>query len=102
LTTNTKFTDKAIKYGECNHLKLVGWNYPQKGNLHEIIEQNGLHPITCIISLSHQEKKDLVGRGILVCIDLVGNPNALNDIGVKDDRAEKVLTEAQVIIEEAK
>jgi len=102
LATNTKFTDKAIKYGECNHLKLIGWNYPTKGNLHELIEQNGLHPITCLTSLSNQEKKDLVGRDILVCIDLVGKPGVLNDIGVKGDRTEKILTEAQVIIEEAK
>ena len=102
LTTNTKFTEKAIKYSECNHLRLLGWNYPQHGNLHEIIEQNGLHPITCIAGLSHQEKKDLVARDILVCVDLVGKPDVLNDIGVKGDRAEQVLTEAQVIIEEAK
>lgn len=102
LTTNTKFTDKAIKYGECSNLKLIGWNYPPKGNLHEIIEQNGLHPITCITTLTHQEKKDLVARDILVCIDLVGKPTILNDIGVKGDRAEKVLTEAQIIIQEAK
>ncbi|MEI7463097.1 MAG: ATP cone domain-containing protein [Candidatus Taylorbacteria bacterium] len=102
LTTNTKFTDKAIKYGECNNLKLVGWNYPPKGNLHEIIEQNGLHPITCITTLTHQEKKDLVARDILVCIDLVGKPTVLNDIGIKADRTESILTEAQVIIEEAK
>ncbi|MEI8328111.1 MAG: ATP cone domain-containing protein [Candidatus Taylorbacteria bacterium] len=102
LITNTKFTDKAIKYGECNHLKLVGWNYPEKGNLHEIIEQNGLHPITCITSLTHQEKKDLVAMNVLVCIDLVGKPAILDSIGVKGEMAEKVLTEAQVIIEEAK
>jgi hypothetical protein len=102
LTTNTKFTDKAVKYGECNNLKLVGWNYPAKGNLHEIIEQNGLHPITCITTLTNQEKKDLVARNILVCIDLVGKPSILSDIGIKTERHESVLTEAQIIIEEAK
>lgn len=102
LMTNTKFTDKAVKYGECNHLKLVGWNYPEKGNLHEIIERNGLHPISCLTTLTRDQKKDLVGRNTLVCIDLVGNPSILSDIGVKGTAAEKVLTEAQLIIEQAK
>ena len=102
LATNTKFTEKAVKYGECNHLKLLGWNHPAKGNLHEIIEQNGLHPISCISSLSKQQKNDLVGRNVLVCIDVVGNPNVLSEIGVKGADAEKVLTEAQIIIEQAK
>ncbi len=102
LVTNTKFTEKAIKYGECNHLKLLGWNYPIHGNLHDIIGENGLHPISCLSSLTHEQKRDLVGRNTLVCIDLVGNPGILNDIGVKGELAEKVLTEAQIIIEEAK
>ena len=102
LVTNTKFTEKAVKYGECNHLKLLGWNYPIHGNLHDIIGENGLHPISCLTSLTRDQKKDLIGRNTLVCIDLVGNPSILTDIGVKGADAEKVLTEAQIIIEEAK
>ncbi len=102
LVTNTKFTDKAVKYGECSKLRLLGWNYPEHNSLHEIIGDNGLHPITCISGLSNQQKKDLVGRNILACIDLVGLPSVLTDIGVRGEQAEKVLTEAQIIIEEAK
>jgi hypothetical protein len=102
LFTNTKFTEKAIKYGECSRLKLIGWNYPAKDNLHDIIEQNGLHPISCLTSLDHQQKKDLAGRNVLVCIDIVAHPEILNEIGVRGEQAEKVLTEAQIIIEQAK
>ncbi len=102
LITNTKFTDKAIHYGQCVNLKLMSWNYPSEGNLHDIIGQNGLHPVACLTSLSHQQKRDLVGRNILACLDLVGQPQALNDIGVKGDLAEKVLTEAQTVIQNGK
>lgn len=102
LVTNTKFTDKAIAYGGCQGLKLVGWNYPEKGNLHDLIDQNGLHPLTCLSILSHQEKRDLIGRNVLTCIDIVGKPAVLSDIGVKGDRAERVIAEAQLIIEQAK
>ena len=41
LVTNTKFTETAIKYGECKGLRMLGWNYPNKDNLHQIIEENG-------------------------------------------------------------
>lgn len=102
LITNTKFTDKAVKYGECNRLRLVGWNYPSKDNLHSIIEQNGLHPITCITSLTKQQKRDLAGQNVLVCLDVLGNPSVLTKIGVKGVEAEKVLSEVQLIIEQAK
>ncbi len=102
LVTNTKFSDQAIKYGECKGLKLVGWNYPAKGNLHDIIEQNGLHPITTMASLSHEQKKDLIGRDVMVCLDIIGNPAVLDQIGIRGDTKERVLTEAQMIIEQAK
>ena len=102
LVTNTKFTDKAVTYGECQGLKLVGWNYPEKGNLHDLIGQNGLQPLTCLSLLSHQEKRDLIGRNVLACIDIVGKPAVLSDVGIKGDRAERVIGEAQLIVEQAK
>ncbi|MCX6715531.1 MAG: ATP cone domain-containing protein [Candidatus Taylorbacteria bacterium] len=102
LITNTKFTDIAIKYGECKGLKLIGWNYPNVNNLHQIMEQNGLHPITCLNSLSHQDKKNIIGQGVLTCIDIIGKPDVLARVGIRKDLIEKVLTEAQFIVEQAK
>jgi hypothetical protein len=81
---------------------MLGWNYPTHENLHEIIEKNGLHPITCITSLSRQQKKDLVGRNILTCADLIRQPQILEAIGVKGDLVHKVVDEAKVIIQIAK
>ena len=102
LVTNTKFTDKAITYAGCQGLKLVGWNYPEQGNLHDQIGQNGLHPLTCLSLLSHQEKRDLIGRNVLTCMDIVAKPAVLSEAGIKGDRAEKVIGEAQLIVEQAK
>ena len=102
LITNTKFTDQAIKYSMCKGLMLIGWNHPLKGNLHDIIEKNGLHPITCLTSLTHQEKKDLIGRDILVCVDLAKNQAILNNIGVKKDRIDGIIAETIMVIEQAK
>ncbi len=102
LFTNTKFTDKAIQYAECQSFTLIGWNFPPQGNLHDIIEQNGLQPVTCLSLLSHQEKRDAIGRGSLSCADIVGRPAVLAELGAKPERAERILAEAQLIIEQAK
>ena len=102
LVTNTKFTDQAITYGECNGLKMLGWNYPAHDNLHEIIEKNALHPITCVTTLTHQQKKDLIGRNILTCTDLIREPQVLDQVGVKGEDAKKVVEEAQIIIKVGK
>jgi len=98
LVTNTKFTDQAITYGECNGLKMLGWNYPTHENLHEIIEKNSLHPITCLTTLNHQQKKDLVGRNVITCLDLIRQPAILDQIGVRGESAEKAINEARLII----
>ncbi|MES2215824.1 MAG: ATP cone domain-containing protein [Patescibacteria group bacterium] len=102
LITNTKFTDRAIHYGECQKLKMIGWNYPAKQDLHNIIEQNGLHPITCLISLTRDQKRDLIGRNILACSDLLKEPEVLHAIGTKLDVASAALEEARTIVESAK
>ena len=85
LITNTKFTDQAIHYSECNGVKLLGWNYPKKGNLHDIIEELRLHPFTCLVSLSNVQKKDLLGKGVVLCVDILKNPQYLNEIGIKNN-----------------
>jgi hypothetical protein len=38
----------------------------------------------------------------MVCIDIIGNPTVLDQVGVRGDAKERVLTEAQMIIEQAK
>jgi hypothetical protein len=102
LATNTKFTDRAIAYGECEKLKMIGWNYPHSGNLHTIIESNGLHPITCLTSLTRDQKRDLIGRNILAAADLTQNPDVLHAIGAKPDVIAAALVEAKMIVEHAK
>lgn len=97
LITNTKFTDQAIHYSECNGVKLLGWNYPKNGNLHDIIEELHLHPFTCLITLSNNQKKDLLKKGIILCVDILKNPHYLIGIGMKADEAEGVIKEANEV-----
>ncbi len=40
LITNTKFSSTAIHYGVCQNLTMIGWNYPEKGNLQDMIENS--------------------------------------------------------------
>lgn len=40
LITNTKFSSTAIHYGVCKKLTMIGWNYPEKGNLRDMIESS--------------------------------------------------------------
>ncbi len=97
LITNTKFTDQAIRYGECNGIKMLGWNYPHKGNLQDIIEELRLHPFTCLISLSNAHKKELLKKGIVLCTDIYNNAKILDEIGMDKVEKDEVLAEIRTV-----
>lgn len=77
LVTNTKFSSTAIHYGECHNMTLIGWNYPEKGSLQDMIESERLHPLTCLTSLSDSEKKKLLENGVVLCSNIKSDPEVL-------------------------
>jgi len=92
--TNTRFTGDAIQYGNCVGLMLVSWDYPQNGSLKERIDSSGLHPITCLTTLSKVEKQKLLSREKVLCMELCHQPELLKSIGISEQRQKKILDEA--------
>ncbi len=95
LVTNTKFTENAIAFGACSHMTLVGWGYPQKGNLQDLIEETKLHPLSCLTSLGQKEREAMYQRGIVLCKDITSNPNVLEHAGITGKKVDAVIAEAQ-------
>ena len=52
IVTNTRFTSMAIEYGECRGIVMRSWSYPKNDGLKDMIDTYGLHPITCLSSIS--------------------------------------------------
>lgn len=92
LITNTKFTSHAIDYAKCAGLALIGWNYPTQGNLHNMIEDFNLHPITALTVLSSSEKRNLLSQGIVLSKQL-SDKNVLKNAGIKDAKIDAILQE---------
>ncbi|MEK9185436.1 MAG: restriction endonuclease [Patescibacteria group bacterium] len=97
LVTNTKFSEQAIQYAECKNMKLVGWNYPQKGNLQDLIEDAGLHPITCLRSISRTEEQMLLTAGIVLCKSIKEDPQLAIDVGIHKEKVKEMLKEINLI-----
>ncbi|MEI7513044.1 MAG: ATP cone domain-containing protein [bacterium] len=93
LLTNTKFTENAIKFGACAGVNMIGWNYPAKGNLHDLIEETGLHPLTCLTTLSGREKKLLLDKEIVTCKNLKTKVDVLKEMQLTEGRIVRVLKE---------
>lgn len=98
LITNTRFTDTAIIYGNCKGLKMLSWDYPEKGNLQDLIEETQLHPITCLTSLSDGEKRVLMDKDIVLARSLYTKRSVLREMGFSEKRIEGLLDEVDEIM----
>ncbi len=97
LVTNTKFTTSAIKYAECQNLKVIGWNYPIQNSLVSMIEDSELHPLTSLTSLKATEKQFLMNKGVVLCNKLRTNVDFLKELGLKDQEIASILEEAEML-----
>ena len=72
IITNTKFSSNAIRYSECAGIELIGWNYPRQGqgNLHDLVQESGIHPLTCLSTLSKKQKLYFLDKQAVLCQDL--------------------------------
>lgn len=99
LVTNVRFTSEAIRYGTCVGLGLLSWDFPPKNGLRERIDRAGLHPITCLTSLSTKQKAQLMEKEITLCSDLGDHPEVLHQIGIRSEKAKQVMEEVNAICE---
>jgi len=97
LITNTNFTEKAIEYSECAGARLIGWNYPKVGNLHDMIDDANLHPITCLTTISNSEKRALMDRGLILCQSVRNSADVLKDVGLSKEAIAKAVEESNFL-----
>lgn len=93
LITNTKFTDNAISYSKCAGIHLLGWDYPEKGNLDDIIKETKLYPVTVLTSLNNTEKARLLAANMPLC-NTVQDTDALKRAGIPDKKIASVIAES--------
>lgn len=99
LITNTNFSSTAIQYGECARLNMVGWNYPQGKNLHQIIEELNLVPLTVLTTLTQTDKKMFLANEIVLSKQL-GDFGLLKSYGFDDEKARLVIKEVYDLCKE--
>jgi len=93
VVTNTKFSSDAVKYGVCEGLSLLSWDYPANNSLRNLIDESKLYPITCLTSLTNKEKETIIMEGIVLCKELLKREALLHDIRISLTRIPNILSE---------
>lgn len=97
LVTNTKASIDAISYAECVGMKVISWNYPENESLRSMIEKSRLCLITALSNLSQNQKQLLLENHVVLCKDIVENPQSLDLLGLSPDKKSQVLAEAEFV-----
>jgi hypothetical protein len=98
VATNTRFTSDAIDYGTCSGLFMLSWDYPAGDGLKDIIDRERLYPITVLHSLTKQQKQDLLGRGIVVCRQILEDRGVLSPFRLAKNRYQELMRELDDIL----
>lgn len=93
LVTNTKFSRHAVEYGECVGMHMVGWGYPETGNLEDLITKTDLQPVTALTSLSGSHKRELTEQGVVMCKTLREQQDKLAALGFDKQKIAEVMEE---------
>jgi transposase InsO family protein len=97
VATNTQFTSEAIRYGECKNMQLLGWGYPAKDSLAELIQKYDLFPITTLTSLTKYQKRTFLKKGLVLCKDARSHKKMLENMGLKPREIQKIISEAEAV-----
>jgi len=99
--TNTKFTNKSIKYGTCRGIRLTGWNYPRGADLEKFILEKKLYPVTVLPSLTKYAREQFAKHNMLLAQDVLPYSKAdlMKKFDIPRSDAERIIHEAAEIIE---
>jgi hypothetical protein len=100
--SNTTYSEDALAYGQCEGLVLAGHNTDHYPLTRGLINQHGLHPITCLGSLKVAQKRKLIDSGAVLCRDLIDQPRLLEPLRLEERQRERVRRECNEILDRGK
>lgn len=98
VVTNSKFTEDAERYGECEGMHLMAWDYPQGRGLLDLIRTTGLLPITVLHSLSGKQKEAVMSKDVVICRELWKNGDLLAELGIELSVRNRVMEELRAVL----
>lgn len=100
VVTNTKFTKNAIKYAGCMGMELLGWRWPRKGSLEQLIEQKSLYPITVLPSANRHIRQQFAQHHLMFVRDLLHHSaqDLQQKFGINPSAANRLLKEAYLLV----
>jgi len=101
IVTNGKFTDRALQFGLCKGINLVGWS--NGDSLAKLVDHATLYPITVLDGLKQWELDRFSDRGLMLCQEVANTePKKLSGmVGLNRTRTQKIWEQCRAVVEGA-
>ena len=76
-------------------MKVISWDYPEKGNFRDLIEKHRLYPVTIFTSLTQNQKQQLLQNHVVLSKNVFEKPESIDCLGLPKDKREQVISEAK-------
>lgn len=99
VVTNGRFSDRAMQYGVCKGIHMVGWS-TEEHSLARLVDHASLYPITVLDNLRQWELDRFARQDLMLCREVAGrDPGRLSGkVGISRDRAEKIVRECKNVV----
>ncbi|MCB9091939.1 MAG: restriction endonuclease [Halobacteriovoraceae bacterium] len=97
IASNSKYSDDALKLGNCMGMTMMGLFSPKSINLSILMVKNKVYPITSLKSLGKNFKLELLKNQIITIDDLEKNMEWLEQLDLSQLHISKIVNEIQEI-----
>ena len=98
MVTNAFFTSDSIAFAEKYGIQLISWDYPERLNIKQLIDDYKFYPVTCLASLTNEERTILLEKNCILIKDLETNPILLDHFKFESDRIKIILEEVNDLV----
>ncbi|MFH1631717.1 MAG: ATP cone domain-containing protein [bacterium] len=101
IVTNAQFSDRALQFGVCKGIHMIGWNEPDERPFAGMVDYMTLYPVTVLDTLSDSELEAFAEQGLMLCREVVNiDPAELSSrVGVSESRAQEIVELCAEVVE---
>jgi len=94
MVTNAYMTSDSIAFAEKYNIQLISWDYPDNLNIKQLVDDYKFYPVTCLTTLTFEERTILLEKNCILIKDIVQNPVLLDHFKFEEERQNIILEEA--------
>ena len=101
IVTNARFSDRALQFGICKGMHMIGWNHPKEHSFAKMVDHNALYPLTVIDTIAKNELDSFASQDFMLCREVAEkDPAALaRQVGLSIDRVSEIIESCKTVVE---